>query len=110
MPNTYPARFDHLDVHDMHVEDIPAPSPDDLACDWGNPQACQNDNNQRAAFAGEAVKAYAKRTGMLTGEDPETVVSDLLNDMRHLCDALGLDFEALAANDMHYHAELRGEF
>ena len=107
MTDTYPAEFD-VDV--ANVKQIPDPTSDHLACDWGNAQACQDDNNQRAAFAGLALKAYAKRTGGLTGEPPETVIGDLLNDMRHLCDALDLDFDALAHNDMHYTAELHGEF
>jgi hypothetical protein len=39
----------------------------------------------------------AKRALVAAYEDPETVdcISDLLTDLRHLCDAMGQDFGAL---------------
>ena len=106
MTDTYPAAFNYV-VNT--VADIdPVDADEELACDWGNPQTSADDNELRARLAGIAVKAYAARTG--PHEPPETVVGDLLNDLHHLCDALGLDFEAMAAHDTHYQAEIRGEF
>lgn len=72
----------------------------------------QADNNARAGFAALAVVAYANRTfpgGV--GEELETVIGDLLGDLRHLCDGLDLDFDALLATSWrHYDPETRGEF
>ena len=43
-------------------------------------------------------------------EDPEACVSDMLADLRHLCDALGLDFGVLDDRAHgHYVAELEDE-
>jgi len=107
--STYPAEFVHVTIQD--VFSIPLPPEDaELACDWGNPEACQDDNTLRAELAGLALRAYAERTGSLKGEPVETVLGDLFNDLRHLCDALDLDFDGLAGRDLHYAAELRGEF
>ncbi|AER26378.1 hypothetical protein [Mycobacterium phage Y10] len=90
---------------------LDAETIDDLAAlpsssiTYDDPQA---DNNTRAAFAAEALVAYVRRVG-----DPgelETAVTDLLGDLRHLCDALGLDFEDAAEMSFcHYDAEIRGE-
>lgn len=107
----YPARFNE-DVET--VEGIPLPDSNaHLACDWGNPVACRDDNTLRAEFAGLALKAYAARVfpSGSVGEEPATVFSDLLGDLMHLADALGEDFVALVeSGEVHYLAELNGEF
>lgn len=104
---TFPAQFDD-EVE--AVSDLPLPDPNEhIAGDWGDPDACRDDNTLRAKFAGLAVRTYAERTGVVN-EEPETAIGDLLNDLRHLCDALGLDYEHLAARDIHYAAELEGTF
>jgi hypothetical protein len=106
--DTYPAAFN---VVVETIEEIPPPTGDHLACEWGNAQACADDNAQRASFAGLALKAYNARVCPGGGEPPETVLSDLLGDLMHLCDALGEDFDALASTArMHYQAELDGVF
>lgn len=102
----YPAAFNK--VIEVVADIDPVSVTEHLACDWGNAQACADDNELRARFAGIAVKAYAERTGK--DEPPETIIDDLLNDLRHLCDALGLDFESIVAHDTAYQAELRGTF
>lgn len=67
------------------------------------------DNAIRASYGSEAVRAYGATTHMLD-EEPETAISDLVGDLRHLCDSLGLDFDELADNGTsHYEAEIRGE-
>jgi hypothetical protein len=105
---TYPADF-HEEIET--TDDLPMPDPHDhLACDWGNPEACADDNTLRAELAALAVRAYAERTGVL-GEEPALAISDLLGDLMHLCDALGLDFQGLVDRGAyHYEPELRGEF
>lgn len=73
----------------------------------------RHDNGRRAGFAATAVLAYVRRTchgSAANDEMPETVISDLLADLRHLSDALGLDFaETDDHGARHYEAELRGE-
>jgi hypothetical protein len=73
----------------------------------------RHDNGRRAGFAAAAVLAYARRICHLStanDEMPETVISDLLADLRHLSDALGLDYaESDVRGDRDYEAEVRGE-
>jgi len=65
------------------------------------------DNNARAAFAAAAITAYVARVG---GEDIEISITDLLADLRHLCDSARVDFErAIDRSGRHHLAELRGE-
>lgn len=70
-----------------------------------------HDNLRRAGFAANAVLAYVAQTfpgGC--GEDFETVIGDLLGDLMHLCDAVGVSFDALVEQGhSHYQPELRGE-
>lgn len=67
------------------------------------------DNNLRARFAGVGLKAYAQRTGTATQEELATVITDLLGDLRHLCDATGVDFEEVSeAAERMYRDELEG--
>lgn len=107
MTDTYPAQFD---VTVETVRDIPTPDAGaETACDWGNPEACQDDNNLRAEIAGVALRAYAEHRNSLD-HDPTEVLGDMLNDLRHLCDALDVDFDGLAASDIHYACELEGRF
>lgn len=68
----------------------------------------QRDNNARASFAVAALVAY--RNVVRGDEDIETVLSDLLGDLRHLADVVGVDFDE--ANDRgryHYDAEVIGD-
>lgn len=105
---TYPASFSEV----INVTgDLPNVDPQaELACNWGDAQDCADDNALRAEFAAVGVKAFAKRTGVLD-EEPETAISDLLGDLMHLCDALGLNFDGLVESGrQHYDLELRGEF
>lgn len=67
-----------------------------------------DDNRWRAEAAGAAVRAYG--VGGYDSEEPATVVADLLADLRHLCDALGVDYDQLDARGQgHYLAEITGE-
>ena len=95
---TYPAR---LPVQTL--EDI-ANLPDNLSVDGLHAGL---DNTARATFAARAVEAYACRVG---GDEVNVAVSDMLSDLMHFCDAVGLEFEdALRQADRHYGAEVRGE-
>lgn len=72
-----------------------------------NESTVEDRNQMRARYAGEGARAYAQRVGLLSGEEPLTVLGDLLGDLRHLCDALGLDFaEADRKGYNHYSEEL----
>lgn len=56
-------------------------------------------NNERAAKVAEKVKGYAGEKA----EDVEADVVDLLVDLRHYCDAVGLDFGRLNRTARHHH-------
>lgn len=77
------------------------------------PADVTHDNGRRAGFAITGLVAYARRTGLLSrgnDEDPETAFGDLLADLRHLADALGVDYDEIDEHgQVHYEAELRGE-
>lgn len=77
------------------------------------------DNYKRAGFAAEALKAYARRVGTLTGEEVDVPIRDFLGDLMHLVDGLIAggsidtdrypDFDALLESARGaYEAELRG--
>ena len=71
----------------------------------------QRDNDIRAGWAARALIAYATHLGKDSlGEEVETVTTDLLSDLRHLFDALGVDWEAtVVRTEDHYRAEIFGE-
>ena len=71
----------------------------------------QRDNDIRAGWAARALVAYAQHlgNGSLT-EEVETAATDLLSDLRHLFDALGVDWEAaVSSSDDHYRGEIFGQ-
>jgi hypothetical protein len=64
------------------------------------------DNAQRAARLEEAMLAFREEYG----DDPFTIIVDLLADAMHWCDANSETFAyALAVAGTHYVAELNGE-
>lgn len=71
----------------------------------------QADNDCRARWGAQALIAYATNQGKASlQEELETAASDMLADLRHLFDALDLDWEALSAKaDANYRAEIIGE-
>lgn len=74
-----------------------------------SPEEIAHDNNRRATFALEGVVSYASITRCESEEVP-TIITDMLCDLHHLCDFLGVEFEALLRTaDVHYQAEIRGE-
>lgn len=95
---TYRAQFSGRDVHEFA----------ELAGELrivGDPQG---DNNARAAFGAVALSAFIKHVGK---DVPETEFADLLADLMHLADAMGIDFDsALATAERNHREELRGEF
>lgn len=106
----------------MHTPSYPATAP---ACSTANdlrsaafpqryslhsdPHGVGHDNTAKAGFASCAVVAYATRTGALTSDPLQTVVTDLVTDLRHLCDTQGFDWDALAEDGSErYRDELNG--
>lgn len=65
------------------------------------PDDVRHDNTRRAGWALIALKAYAAEVG----GDKESIVSDFLSDLRHLCDALGLEFYAESERGWRYYDE-----
>lgn len=70
-------------------------------------------NLARAEWAREALERFARRSGLLssrTQEDFETIVSDFLADLLHLCRMNDVDFDECADRARANHdAERRGE-
>jgi hypothetical protein len=62
-------------------------------------------NQQRGLFVAEAMRTYAETTGV-SDEAVELVIRDMLGDMRHLCDSLGLSYSEL---DRRAHSSYRSE-
>lgn len=86
---------------------------DFIADDASNASDIASDNILRAVWAAQAVRRYSEFVyyGSAQMEEPiQQTLADLLSDMRHLCDALGLDYLSLAASSASYDAELRGQF
>lgn len=101
-----------LDEPDRYpAEPMDAPTTDDLRADLSGELTYSDhaaDNSLRARSAAYAVKAYADRVGT-RDEEPGVAIGDLLCDLRHLCDALGLDFDDLSLRgEGHYNAEVTG--
>ena len=71
----------------------------------------QRDNDIRAGWAARALVAYAQHLGNASlTEEVETAAADLLSDLRHLFDALGIDWEAaVSSSDGHYRGEIFGQ-
>ena len=71
----------------------------------------QRDNDIRAGWAARALVAYAQHLGNASlTEEVETAATDLLSDLRHLFDALGIDWEAaVSSSDDHYRGEIFGQ-
>lgn len=72
------------------------------------PDDIRHDNLRRAGWAAVAVVAFA---GRASGPDEplEEVVADLVGDLMHLADALGLSYAELEGRGRrHYLAELGG--
>jgi hypothetical protein len=74
----------------------------------------RHDNTRRAGFAAHALVQYAITTGRWSpaGHDDEQITAalvGLLGDLRHLCDAVDVDYRhvASAARSLHQR-ELRG--
>lgn len=66
------------------------------------------DNGVRAANAAEGLIAYARPIGLET-EELTMVFGDFLGDLRHLADAVGVDWDAVDERGQdHYRCELYG--
>ncbi|QBP31095.1 hypothetical protein SEA_REFUGE_77 [Mycobacterium phage Refuge] len=64
------------------------------------------DNSYNVSWAAVAASAYQK----VIGGDFENIIPDLLGDLMHLADAMGVDFEeALNKAEFNYDAEVNGE-
>lgn len=67
-------------------------------------------NDDRAEWAAQAVDTFARATGMFDNEDNQTILADLLCDIRHWCDRNDASFAgALQTAEMHYEAETQDD-
>jgi hypothetical protein len=101
MHDTMKARFPGITADESTIDDL-AKLP---VMEFRGPVGAEtrHDNTVRASFAAVALVAYTARRG---SDVLETDFSDLLADLRHLADALGIDFrEALITSGINYLAE-----
>lgn len=72
---------------------------------------CEPTNDDRAEWALEAGKVFAKRTGLSVDADELTcVISDLIADLMHLARKRGYDAEHLLDNGAsHFRIEVQEE-
>ena len=90
---------------DIGWNDLPTERSGRITYDEGDEQS---DNESRATAGMAAIRLYASQA-FHGPEEPKTALGDLLGDLRHACDALGLDFDQMSERGaMHYEAELRG--
>lgn len=94
------------DGHEMTVADLPDPEDGSL---WDLATAAER-NRRRGLHSVTALKAYAEDVGGLDSEPLEAQIGDLLADLRHLCDAVGLEFAGIAEPSYRrYLEEIGGE-
>lgn len=80
--------------------------PDRLDLRHSDDDTLRANNQVRASWAADAVDTYARTTGVVR-ESAWTALSNLLNDARHLCDALGIDWDDVS-RPFHYDEDIRG--
>ena len=101
MLDTQTARFPGITADESTIEDLAKLPVMEFRGSVG--AETQHDNTVRASYAAVALVAYTNRRG---SDILETDFSDLLADMRHLADALGINFrEALTTSGVNYLAE-----
>ncbi|MHB1772057.1 MAG: hypothetical protein ACYCST_09990 [Acidimicrobiales bacterium] len=82
----------------------------DLDMDWDG--TLRERNNQRAVFAAIGVMAFADRVyGNCVDDEPsDQTIADLIADLRHLADGLGLDWDHLCGwGEGHYETEIEDD-
>lgn len=103
MTDTYPARRIEADGW----RDLPSERENGITYDAGDEV---HDNSRRASGGVVAIRAYAEQTYSGWGEELDTIVGDMLGDLMHACDALGVDFgTALRRAEGDYSCELEGK-
>lgn len=89
---THPSTQHPEDRGFEELESILADAPDTI--DYTDPREA---NTVRANYARIGLTAYATTTGTYRNESVHTALRDMLGDLRHLADAIGLDWEAVSA-------------
>ncbi len=106
------------DGEPIAVEDAAEVSVSDLATlNWDgdggwqgghDAEARRHNNTRLAGLALQALKTYAEVWGGLLSEPAEQQMRDLLSNLMHLADALGVEFEYLVSQAReNYDAETR---
>jgi hypothetical protein len=68
-------------------------------------------NDERAEWAQTALDAFARETGQdKSGDDDQTILTDLVGDFMHWCDRNSVDFAVvLHGAQVHYAEETKAE-
>lgn len=93
---------------DVPSESVPALAAALIEADAGVPADQIATNAARSKWGGQLVAVFAALAGLdAPGEDDATRLGDLLADLMHWCDAVGVDFDdALRRARNHHHEEL----
>ena len=74
----------------------------------GSEGGFKDQNAHRAVWARRALAAFQEETGLTDADGLDTVLTDLLCDLVHLCGQEGIEFErVLLRARTHYDAETR---
>lgn len=88
------------------INETSRPCKASLPEEVGTLEDLRHDNTIRAKLGITAILAYATES---KSDDLDTVVSDMLADLRHAADALEIDFDdASSSADGYYSEELHG--
>lgn len=83
---------------------------DGRARDRREPEDLTHNNTRFAGHALAALEAYTDRAGGIASEPSEQVMRDLLADLMHLADALGVRFDYLIGRaEQRYTEEITGD-
>lgn len=105
---------DPADLAEIQVRDLAARPWSGLGRYLDDPDsrdAVAHDNTRRAGQAVAALVGYCDRTGAAGHVEAQTALGDLLADVAHLCDALGIDFTDLVArvSETYLDPEIHGQ-
>lgn len=110
MTTTKDCRVRRIDVDTFEELDLVALDGDGDYRDSAHRDDIVHDNTRKAGFAATALVEYARVTGG-QHEDLHTLISDLIGDLHHLADGLGIDLaSAYQTGHDDYSIESQGQF
>ncbi len=100
------ATFDSVTHGDADIDELRNLPETTFAGDFS-----QADNAHRATRMAKLLVAYSDDCFGPSGDEMGTILGDFMCDFRHLLDAVGFDFDGVIDHsNLHYEAEIRGDF